>query len=86
MFFRSRRSNAGNQRDRPRYVSSLQRDVRKYEGWTREQVEKDYLANRSVHTIMTIGYMEYVDDVLVLTDKGRLLMQNVGETAESAPE
>ncbi len=63
--------------DRPRYVSSLQKDVRKYEGWSREQVEGDYRASKSVHTIITIGYMQYEEDVLVLTDKGRLLMQNV---------
>ncbi len=63
--------------DRPRYVSSLQRDVRKYVGWTRDQVECDYNANKFVHTIVTIGYMEYINDILVLTDKGRNLMQKV---------
>ncbi len=62
----------------PRYISSLQKDVGKYSGWKREDVESDYRAKRSVHTIVTIGYMEYDDEeVLVLTDKGRLLMQNV---------
>lgn len=64
---------------RPRYVSGLQKDIRKYEGWTKDEVESDYRVSKSVHTILTIGYMEYCDDVLVLTDRGRLLMQNVGD-------
>lgn len=63
--------------DRPRYVSSLQKDVNKYVGWTRDEVEHDYNAKKSVHTIVTIGYLLYEDDVLVLTDKGRMLMRNV---------
>ncbi len=83
MFFRKRRSKTESRRDRPRYESTLQRDVRKYEGWTREQVEDDYDAGRSVHTIITIGYMAYEDDVLVLTEKGRNLMRNV--PSEPAP-
>lgn len=62
---------------RPRYVSGLQRDVRKYEGSRREDVESDYRASKTVHTIVTLGYMEYVDDVLVLTGRGDLLMRNV---------
>lgn len=77
MRFRLRSASSEPRSDRPRYVSSLQRDVRKYAGWTREQVEMDYRAGKSVHTIVTIGYLEYQDDVLVLTEKGRLLMQNV---------
>lgn len=60
-----------------RYVSHLQRDIRKYEGWTKEMVEADYKASKSVHTIVTIGYMEYADDVLVLTDRGSLVMRGV---------
>lgn len=63
--------------DRPRYVSSLQRDVQKYEGWTELSVNADYRASKAVHTIMTLGYLEYADGVLVLTGKGRMLMQNV---------
>ncbi len=70
----SRKEPKGN---RPRYVSDLQKDVRKYLGWTRDQVECNYDAKHSIHTIITIGYMEYEDDVLILTDKGRNLMQNV---------
>lgn len=62
---------------RPRYVSSLQRDVLKYEGWSESSVSTDYTASKSVHTIITLGYMEYSDGVLVLTDKGRMLMRNV---------
>lgn len=78
MRLRKRSGNASESHsDRPRYVSSLQKDVRKYAGWTRDQVEGDYRASKAVHTIVTIGYMEYVDDVLVLTDRGRMLMQNV---------
>lgn len=69
--------------DRPRYVSSIQRDVQKYEGWREEQVSADYRASKSVHTIMTLGYMEYSDGELVLTDKGRLLMRNVTATVRS---
>lgn len=76
MFGRHRRT-AEPRSDRPRYVSSLQKDVRKYVGWTREDVERDYRASKAVHTIVTIGYLEYADDILVLTEKGRLLMQNV---------
>ena len=53
--------------DRPRYVSSLQRDVQRYTGWTEDNVRSDYRASKSVHTIMTLGYMEYCDGVLVLT-------------------
>ena len=64
---------------RPRYVSGLQKDIRRYTGWTKDMVEADYKASRSVHTILTIGYIEYCNDVLILTDRGRLLMQNVGE-------
>lgn len=63
--------------DRPRYISSLQKDVSKYVGWTRDEVEHDYNAKKSVHTIVTIGYLLYEDDVLVLTEKGRMLMRNV---------
>ena len=63
--------------DRPRYVSSLQRDVQRYAGWTEDNVRTDYRASKSVHTIMTLGYMEYSDGILVLTQKGRMLMQNV---------
>lgn len=66
-----RRSNS------PRYISSIQKDVSKYLGMRREDVESDYRARKSVHTIVTIGYLEYVDDTLALTDKGRMLMQNV---------
>ena len=69
--------------DRPRYVSSIQRDVQKYEGWREEPVSADYRASKSVHTIMTLGYMEYSDGELVLTDKGRLLMRNVTATVRS---
>ena len=54
--------------DRPRYVSSIQRDV---------DVDADYRASKSVHTIVTLGYLEYHEGTLVLTDKGRMLMQNV---------
>ncbi|MDO5853707.1 MAG: hypothetical protein Q4Q62_06640 [Thermoplasmata archaeon] len=86
MLFSSLRRKAEPRRDRPRYVSSLQRDVRKYLGWSRQDVEADYSANRSVHTILTIGYMEYVDDILVLTEKGELLMQNVMEQQAPAAE
>lgn len=32
---------------------------------------------------MTLGYMEYSDGELVLTDKGRLLMRNVTATVRS---
>ncbi len=60
-----------------RYVSHLQRDIRRYEGWSKEMVESDYKASKTVHTIMTIGYMEYADDVLVLTDRGSLVMRSV---------
>lgn len=64
-------------RDSPRYISSIQKDVNRFTGMRREDVEGDYRARKSVHTIVTIGYLEYVDDVLALTDKGRMLMQNV---------
>ena len=77
MLFRLRHRDKEVRDDSPRYVSSLQKDVGKYLGWTRENVEKDYRARRSVHTIITIGYLEYSDDVLVLTEKGEMLMQNV---------
>lgn len=73
-----RRSNS------PRYISSIQKDVSKYLGMRREDVESDYRARKSVHTIVTIGYLEYVDDTLALTDKGRMLMQNV--SSEIIPE
>lgn len=63
--------------DRPRYVSSLQRDIQKYYGWSEDMVAADYRAKKSVHTIMTLGYMEYSRGVLDLTQKGRMLMQNV---------
>ena len=86
MFLRKRRSKTESRRDRPRYESTLQRDVRRYEGWTRQQVEDDYDADRSVHTIITIGYMAYEDDVLVLTEKGRSLMQNVSPAPSPAAE
>ena len=33
---------------------------------------------------MTLGYMEYCDGVLVLTSKGRMLMQNVSVPAPMA--
>ncbi len=62
-----------------RYVSHLQRDIRRYEGWTKEMVEADYKASKTVHTIVTIGYMEYADDVLVLTDRGSLVMRGVAK-------
>ena len=75
--FESRRGRDVPRSDRPRYVSSLQRDVQKYTGWTEDNVRSDYRASKSVHTIMTLGYMEYSDGVLVLTQKGRMLMQNV---------
>ena len=74
--FKSRREDRP-RTDRPRYVSSIQRDVRRYEGWSEERVVSDYRAKKTVHTILTLGYMEYADGTLVLTDKGRLLMQNV---------
>ncbi len=64
-------------RNRPRYASGFQRDIQNYEGWTREQVEADYRASKKVHTIITLGYMEYEDDTLVLTDRGGMLMRNV---------
>lgn len=73
--FCRRRSEA--RTDSPRYVSSLQKDISKYLGMKREDVESDYRAKKSVHTIVTIGYLEYIEDVLALTDKGRMLMQNV---------
>lgn len=72
--------------DRPRYVSSLQRDVQRYTGWTEDNVRSDYRASKSVHTIMTLGYMEYCDGVLVLTQKGRMLMQNVSVPVPMAAE
>ena len=75
--------------DRPRYVSSLQRDVQRvqrYTGWTEDNVRSDYRASKSVHTIMTLGYMEYSDGVLVLTQKGRMLMQNVSVPVPMAAE
>ncbi len=40
-------------------------------------VDADYRASKSVHTIVTLGYLEYHEGTLVLTDKGRMLMQNV---------
>ncbi len=61
----------------PRYISSLQKDVGKYMGWNRSDVENDFQANKSVHTIVTIGYLQYENDILILTEKGRMLMQNV---------
>lgn len=64
-------------RNRPRYVSKLQRDVQRYEGKRREDVESDYHASKTVHTILTLGYMEYIDDTLVLTERGGMLMRNV---------
>lgn len=64
---------------RPRYVSGIQKDVAKYEGWTMEKVEEDYRAKKSVHTILTLGYLEEVNGVLVLTEKGKMLLQNVRE-------
>ncbi len=60
-----------------RYVSRLQRDIRRYEGWTRDMVDSDYKASKTVHTILTIGYMKYADDMLVLTDRGCLVMRGV---------
>ena len=73
--FRRRKSEA--RAYSPRYVSSLQKDINKYLGMKREDVESDYRAKKSVHTIVTIGYLEYIEDVLTLTDKGRMLMQNI---------
>lgn len=67
-----------------RYVSHLQRDIRKYEGWTREMVEADYKASKTVHTIVTIGYMEFADGVLVLTDRGSLVMRGVDKAPSPA--
>lgn len=84
MLFRLRHRDKEVRDDSPRYVSSLQKDVGKYLGWTREDVEKDYRAKRSVHTIITIGYLEYSDDVLVLTEKGEMLMQNVTVVPQAA--
>lgn len=52
-------------------------DVQKYEGWRDVDVDADYRASKSVHTIVTLGYLEYHEGTLVLTDKGRMLMQNV---------
>ena len=75
--FESRRGRDAPRSDRPRYVSSLQRDVQKYEGWRDVDVDADYRASKSVHTIVTLGYLEYHEGTLVLTDKGRMLMQNV---------
>ena len=73
-----RRSHAGRRSGgRPRYVSGLQRDIIRYEGSRREDVESDYRVSKTVHTIITLGYMEYVDDVLVLTCRGSLLVRNV---------
>ena len=43
----------------------------------REDVESDYHASKTVHTILTLGYMEYIDDTLVLTERGGMLMRNV---------
>lgn len=86
MRFTLRRRSAEPRMDRPRYVSSLQKDVRRYAGWSRDRVEGDYRASKSVHTIITIGYMEYADDVLVLTDKGQLLMQNVAMPSADSTE
>ena len=86
MLFRLRHRNKEVRDDSPRYVSSLQKDVGKYLGWTREEVEGDYRARKSVHTIMTIGYMEYSDDVLVLTGKGEMLMQNVTVASQNADQ
>ncbi len=60
--------------DRPRYVSSIQRDVQKYAGWSKDNVNSDYRASKSVRTIVTLGYLEYESGVLVLTPKGRMLM------------
>ncbi len=85
-FFESRRGRDAPRSDRPRYVSSLQRDVQKYTGWTEDNVRSDYRASKSVHTIMTLGYMEYCDGVLVLTSKGRMLMQNVSVPAPMATD
>lgn len=73
--FRRRKSEARTYS--PRYVSSLQKDINKYLGMKREDVESDYRAKKSVHTIVTIGYLEYIEDVLTLTDKGCMLMQNI---------
>ena len=80
--FRRRKSEA--RTNSPRYVSSLQKDVDKYVGMKRQDVESDYRAKKSVHTIVTIGYLEYIEDVLTLTDKGRMLMQNV--SCDESPE
>lgn len=83
--FGRRRAEARPSAGRPRYVSSLQKDVQKYEGWSESSVSTDYTASKSVHTIITLGYMEYSDGVLVLTDKGRMLMRNVNvQPASSA--
>lgn len=84
--FGSRGRAEGVRTDRPRYVSSIQRDVQRYEGWTQERITSDYRANKSVHTIMTLGYMEYAEGVLVLTDKGRMLMRYVGEAPAAVAE
>ncbi len=84
MLFRLRHRDKEVRDDSPRYVSSLQKDVGKYLGWTREKVEGDYRAKKSVHTIITIGYMVYSDDILVLTEKGEMLMQNVTVVPQAA--
>lgn len=73
--FRSKPEKDGN--SGTRYVSCLQRDIRKYEGWTKEAVDADYRASKSVHTILTIGYMEYANGILVLTDRGEVLMKSI---------
>ena len=59
-----------------RYVSSLQKDILYYEGWTEGEVSSDYGASKKVHTIVALGYLEYEQDALVLTDKGRKITRN----------
>lgn len=80
-FFGFRRKNKEGKSDDTIYVSTLQKDVGKYQGWSRADVEKDFCARKSVHTILTIGYLRYEDEVLVLTEKGHRLMRNVTEEA-----
>ena len=70
-------------------LSTIQKDVLRYYGLDKARVEADYTTNKAVHTLVTIGYMDFnEDEILVLTERGDRLMRNVrmpdiGESAET---
>lgn len=59
-------------------LSTLQKDVLQYYGLEKQSIEADYDTRKAVHTLMTIGYMDFDDnEVLILTERGDRLMRGV---------